>query len=114
MGTGLMADTLEITDSPISRDDQPPQSQVQDYIDSTLTAVLAELDSPDGNPAITLKQRYKKGAFFINSDNGALETSDIETQVSYTWPGKDRHEAWKFSMHLAPGTLSFLIAVILR
>lgn len=108
-----MADTLEITDSPTSNHNQTPQSQIQDYIDNTLTAALAELDSPDGNPAITLKRRYKRGAFFINPDNGALETSETETQISYTWPGRDRHEAWRFSM--APGALRLypIVAILI-
>lgn len=113
MGIVLMEDKPENADSPAPHDDQTPQSQVQDYIDNTLAAALAELDSPDGNPAITLTRRYKKGAFFINHDNGALETSETETQISYTWPGKDRHEAWRFSMTLSTLTLRLIVAILI-
>jgi meiotic recombination protein SPO11 len=108
-----MKDTLENTDSPASRYDQTPQSQVQDYIDNTLAAALAELDSPDGNPAVTLKRRYKNGSFFINPDNGALETSEMETQISYTWPGRDRHEAWRFGMTLDTLDLRLIVAILI-
>lgn len=72
--------------------------RVQGYIDtSTLTAFDA-LSSPDGQPSITLKRRSKKAPFFINPDNGALETSQEETSTTYAWPGKNAYEAWKFSM----------------
>ena len=74
------------------------QSQVQDYIDNTLAAALDELSSPQGRPAIVLKRRSKKMPFFINPSNGALETNETETCIIYTWPGKDAHEAWRFSM----------------
>jgi len=108
-----MDDTLETAESPTSHHDQNPQSKVQDYIGNTLAAALAELDSPDGNPAITLRRRYKKGAFFINHGNGALETSETETQISYTWPGRDKHEAWRFSMALGTLTLLLIVAILI-
>lgn len=101
--TGPIAIQPENTEPPIHHD-QTSQSQVQDYIDNTLAAVLGQLSFPDGRPALTLKQRLKKAPFFINSSNGALETNETETQISYTWPGEDAHEAWRFSM--APWHLS--------
>lgn len=74
------------------------QSQVQDYIDNTLAATLEELSSPQGRPAIVLKRRSKMTPFFVNPNNGALETNETETRITYTWPGKNAHEAWRFSM----------------
>ena len=74
------------------------QSQVQDYINNTLAAALDELSSPQGRPAIVLKRRSKKTPFFINPSNGALETHETEACITYAWPGKDAHEAWRFSM----------------
>lgn len=74
------------------------QSQVQGYINNTLAATLEELSSPQGRPAIVLKRRSKMTPFFINPNNGALETNETETRITYTWPGKNAHEAWRFSM----------------
>lgn len=92
-----MESHLEITEYPIQHHVQAPQSQVQDYIDSTLAAILDELCSPDGYPAIMLKRRSTKSSLFINPSNGALESDQIETHITYSWPGKDAHEAWRFS-----------------
>lgn len=85
-------------DSSVTNDEKTPQNQVQDYIDTTLAALLDELSSPNGRPTITLKRRSRKSLVFINPSNKALETNETGTHISYTWPGKDAHEAWRFSM----------------
>lgn len=74
-----------------------PKDRVQDYIETITIAALNELRSPNGNPSITLIRRPRKKLFFINPTNGALETNETETSISYTWPGKDAYEAWRFS-----------------
>lgn len=85
---------------------QTPKDKVQSYIETTLAALLDELSSPDGRPTITLKRRSQKSQFFINPSNKALEASEDEALISYTWPGKDAHEAWKFSTaHWFPSTV---------
>lgn len=85
---------------------ETPKDQVQNYIDATLAALLDELSSPDGCPTITLKRRSQKSRFFINPSNKALEASENEMHISYTWPGKDAHEAWRFSTaHRSPSTI---------
>lgn len=85
---------------------QSPSSQVQDYIDTTTIAALEGLLSPNGHPSVTIKRRPRKALFFINPGNGALETNETDTSMTYAWPGKDAYEAWKFStepaMHSAP------------
>lgn len=80
-----------------ARKDQTAKDQVQRYIDNTLTVLLDELSSPDGHPTITLKRRSRTSGFYIHPDNGALKASETDKHVSYTWPGKDAHEAWRFS-----------------
>lgn len=77
---------------------QDPKEQVQSYIDNALAALLDELSSPDGHPTITLKRRSRKSAYYINLSNGALKANETDTYVSYSWPGRDAHEAWRFSM----------------
>ncbi|KAI9933337.1 hypothetical protein MW887_007810 [Aspergillus wentii] len=77
---------------------QSPKRLVQNYIDDTLAAALDEMTSPEGHPSITLKRRSKQASFFINPDNGALETTETENQTTYTWPGQDAHEAWRFTI----------------
>lgn len=108
-----MENHLETTEYPIQHHVQASQSQIQDYIDSTLAAILDDLSSPDGRPAIMLKRRSKKARFFINPSNGALETDHVETHITYTWPGKDAHEAWRFSTSRA-FYLTLLTVLVLR
>ncbi|KAE8351755.1 Spo11/DNA topoisomerase VI subunit A [Aspergillus coremiiformis] len=72
--------------------------QVQQYIDETLASALDELSTLDGRPAITLRRKSRKASLFINPTNGALENGGTETHITYTWPGRNTHEAWKFSI----------------
>ena len=74
-----------------------PKDRVRNYIEAITVTALDELRSANGNPSITLIRRPKKALFFINPTNGALETNETETSISYTWPGKDAYEAWRFS-----------------
>ncbi|PWY79603.1 meiotic recombination protein spo11 [Aspergillus heteromorphus CBS 117.55] len=83
----------------------PPHPQIQAYIHETLSTALDELSSPDGQPCITLKQRAKKtSSLFINPKTKALEAKTTEresrstTTTTYTWPGADVTEAWKFTV----------------
>ncbi|KAF7586752.1 hypothetical protein BBP40_008372 [Aspergillus hancockii] len=78
--------------------EQTSKGQVQRYIDETLAAALDELRTPDGRPAITIKRRSKKACLFINASNGALESDETETRITYTWPGTNAQEAWKFTI----------------
>ncbi|OJJ95504.1 hypothetical protein ASPACDRAFT_47860 [Aspergillus aculeatus ATCC 16872] len=76
------------------------QVRVKDYITNTLSNLLTELGSPDGHPSITLKTRSTKvSTRFINPETGALETHAASAvSTTYTWPGKDCYEAWKFTV----------------
>lgn len=79
--------------------EQGAQTRVRNYIDSVFAALLDELMLSDGGkPALTLKKRSQSATgYFINSASGALETTASETSVTLSWPGKDVHEAWRFS-----------------
>lgn len=80
---------------------QNHRDRVQNYIDATTISALEGLLSPNGQPSVTIKRRLTKKAFFINPSNGALEANETETSSTYTWPGKDAYEAWKFSTETA-------------
>ncbi|PYH42737.1 putative meiosis-specific topoisomerase Spo11 [Aspergillus saccharolyticus JOP 1030-1] len=77
----------------------PSESRVKDYIANTLATVLIEVSSPDGRPSIKIKARPKKvSAQFISPESGALETQASGVDITYTWPGKDFYEAWRFTV----------------
>ncbi|KAI9041689.1 putative meiosis-specific topoisomerase Spo11 [Aspergillus affinis] len=85
--------------APLHQGDPAPKDPVQNYIATTISAVLQELSSPNGRPAISINQKPQKKSCYINTVTGALETDDSQTRtINYTWPGKDAHEAWKFSI----------------
>lgn len=90
----LMADLAPTPDYPETSNDR-----VQDSINHVLERALTET-LLHGKPSITLKQRPKGAGFFINPTTAALEMSepDADTYKTYSFPGKDAHEAWRFSM----------------
>ena len=73
------------------------QGRVQKYIDDTLAGLLDAMSNANGNPSITLRRRSGNLAFHINPNSGALETTSAGSLVTYSWPGKDCFEAWRFS-----------------
>lgn len=75
--------------------------------------MLDELAKPDGRPSITLKQRSKGGCYSINPSSGALEAAGQGVHTTYSWPGKNVHEAWKFSRRLH-GILNLSDSMVLR
>jgi meiotic recombination protein SPO11 len=76
---------------------QTQKERVQTFIDNALIEILDELRTPDGRPTLTLKGRSRGVSFSINPDNLALETEEKEIRSSYSWPGRNAYEAWKFS-----------------
>lgn len=85
--------------------------RVQGYLSETLAATIAELSSPDGRPSITFRRRYQKATFFINPNTRALEAAETTSQITYTWPGKDAHEAWKYSQSVHTEPLAVMITI---
>ncbi|KAE8375914.1 Spo11/DNA topoisomerase VI subunit A [Aspergillus bertholletiae] len=71
---------------------------VKRYIHETLASALDELSTPDGRPTITLKRRSRNMSLFINPTSRALESNGTETYITYSWPGANAFEAWKFTV----------------
>lgn len=87
--------------STVSHNHKPkPEENVHEFINNALASMLGELAKPDGRPSITLKQRSKRGCYSVNPSSGALEAAGQDVHTTYSWPGKNVHEAWKFSMML--------------
>ncbi|PIG81239.1 meiotic recombination protein spo11 [Aspergillus arachidicola] len=75
-----------------------PLRQVKRYINETLSSTLDELSTPDGRPAITLKRNSRNASLFINPTSRALESNGTDTYITYSWPGANTFEAWKFTV----------------
>lgn len=74
--------------------------QVKRYINETLASALDELSTPDGRPAITLKRSSRNASLFVNPTSRALESKGTDTYITYSWPGANTFEAWKFSIYI--------------
>ncbi|BAE61625.1 unnamed protein product [Aspergillus oryzae RIB40] len=90
-----------------------PLRQVKRYINETLSSAFDELSKPDGRPAITLKRSSRNASLFINPTSRALESSGTDTYITYSWPGANTFEAWKFSIHIDSLTLPRVHILIL-
>ncbi|KAL4737614.1 Spo11/DNA topoisomerase VI subunit A [Aspergillus similis] len=85
-----------------------PRHRVQKYLEDTLTTVLTQLNIPkpgegERDATITLKRRITNPnttAFRIDPSTGALQAVRAETTVTYSFPGKDGYEAWRFTVVL--------------
>ncbi|KAL2845250.1 Spo11/DNA topoisomerase VI subunit A [Aspergillus pseudoustus] len=80
------------------------QAAVRQYIEETLARLIDEvcIAEDEGQPSITIKKRPVNANinFCVNPSTGALETDDRGTKITYTWPGKNAYEAWRFSITL--------------
>ncbi|PLB33391.1 putative meiosis-specific topoisomerase Spo11 [Aspergillus candidus] len=76
------------------------QERVRKYIDDTLAGLLNAMSDANGNSSIALRRRSGNVVFYINPDSGALETTDTGSLLTYSWPGKDCFEAWRFTITL--------------
>ncbi|KAH1981061.1 hypothetical protein KXV64_006968 [Aspergillus fumigatus] len=77
--------------------EQFQKERVQTFIDNILIEILDELRTPDGRPTLTLKRRSRGVPRSINPKNLALESEEKEIFSSYSWPGTNAYEAWKFT-----------------
>ncbi|KAH3200411.1 hypothetical protein KXV92_009426 [Aspergillus fumigatus] len=77
--------------------EQSQKERVQTFIDNILIEILDELRTPDGRPTLTLKRRSRGVPRSINPKNLALESEEKEILSSYSWPGTNAYEAWKFT-----------------
>ncbi|CEN60175.1 hypothetical protein ASPCAL02616 [Aspergillus calidoustus] len=83
---------------------ESPRAAVRQYIEETIAALFEQVCIPDGKgkPNITIKRRHAAAMnlYRVNMSTGALESDNTERKVTYTWPGKDAYEAWRFSITL--------------
>ncbi|KAL4991612.1 Spo11/DNA topoisomerase VI subunit A [Aspergillus falconensis] len=85
-----------------------PRLRVLNYLEGTLSTVLSQLTLPntdegEGDATITLKRRTTNPnttAFHIDASTGALQAIRAETTVTYSFPGRDGYEAWRFTVAL--------------
>ena len=84
---------------PMDMDDEHPKAKAAASIRQTLERVLIVVLNC-GEPSMFLRRRPTKARFFVNPDTGALEADEAGsgTERTYRFPGKDVHEAWRFSM----------------
>jgi meiotic recombination protein SPO11 len=95
-----MAQAQPSNPQPLEVDDGQDPS-VQEYIDTTLMALVHELTLPpsEARLSVVLKRRANPTSCIINPLTGALEASPrFDASRTYSWPGKTAYEAWKFSM----------------
>ncbi|KAL6232867.1 hypothetical protein BDW75DRAFT_246878 [Aspergillus navahoensis] len=93
---------------PLLKPPLTPSLRVQKYLEDTLSTVLTQLTLPnldegEGDAAITLKRRATNSnntAFRIDASTGALQALRAERTVTYSFPGKDGYEAWRFAVAL--------------
>ncbi|KAL2810213.1 meiotic recombination protein spo11 [Aspergillus granulosus] len=80
------------------------RTAVRQYIEETLARLIDQvcIAEDEGQPKITIKRRPVDTAriFRISPSTGALESDDAGTEITYTWPGKDAYEAWRFTIAL--------------
>ncbi|KAB8265501.1 Spo11/DNA topoisomerase VI subunit A [Aspergillus pseudonomiae] len=95
-----MDDALEYMELDLPQDNDMSTSLrlVKRYVNETLASALDELSTPDGRPTITLKRRSRNVSLFISPTSRALESNGADTYITYSWPGANTFEAWKFTV----------------
>jgi hypothetical protein len=64
--------------------------RVLDYIEDTLSSIVKEIQiRPCGKPSITLRRIGR-----LSSDPS--QTQITERDITYSFPGKNKEEAWRF------------------
>ncbi|KAL4927789.1 putative meiosis-specific topoisomerase Spo11 [Aspergillus undulatus] len=78
-----------------------PRSRVHKYLQDTLETVLTQLTLSE-DATITLKRRAANATttFHLDPSTGALESGQAESTITYSFPGKDAYEAWRFTIAL--------------
>ncbi|KAL4950849.1 Spo11/DNA topoisomerase VI subunit A [Aspergillus filifer] len=78
-----------------------PRARVQKYLDDTLETALTQLSLAE-DITITLKRRAVNATttYRLDPSTGALQSGQSETTITYSFPGKDAYEAWRFTVAL--------------
>lgn len=73
-----------------------PQERVCAYIETTLSHIIEEIQTrPCGRPSITLK-RIRDVKTSVDPASQQVERQIVDREVTYGFPGKNKHEAWRF------------------
>ena len=73
-----------------------PQDRVRAYIENSLGYCIQAIQArPCGCPAITLK-RIRDVKTSVNPVTLQVERQIVDREVTYSFPGKNRDEAWRF------------------
>ena len=86
------------TSDPMDLDEDEPKARAAASLRQILEGLLIDILN-HGNPSVFLRRRPTKARFFINPGTGALEANGAKTatEAIYRFPGRDAHEAWRFS-----------------
>ncbi|RVX66221.1 hypothetical protein B0A52_10148 [Exophiala mesophila] len=72
--------------------------KVIDYIESTFDHIIQEIQvRPYGKPVITLKRITAIKPYYDHSDYMRLKWHIEDRPISYSFPGKNKDEAWRFA-----------------
>jgi hypothetical protein len=78
-----------------------PQAKVMDYIESTLNKVLEDIQiRPCGRPSIILR-RITDVRPPLSSNHLSDELEVTYKDMTISFPGKNKDEAWRFSQSIA-------------
>ena len=73
-----------------------PQDRVLAYIEHSLGFCIQAIQTrPDGCPSIALK-RIRDVQTSINAVTQRVERQIVDREVTYSFPGKNKDEAWRF------------------
>ncbi|KAL4959861.1 putative meiosis-specific topoisomerase Spo11 [Aspergillus stella-maris] len=87
--------------APFNNTSTTPRARVQKYLDDTLETALTQLSLAE-DITITLKRRAVNATttYRLDPSTGALQSGQSETTITYSFPGKDAYEAWRFTTAL--------------
>jgi hypothetical protein len=81
-------------------------SSVVCFFEKLQSAFLDEFEKDVAGLSISLKKRPSQYQISSDEKTLAFEKDAVQKQVTYSWPGKSPHEAWRFSRCLCI-TVSF-------
>ncbi|CRG87269.1 meiotic recombination protein SPO11 [Talaromyces islandicus] len=83
------------------------ESPVLCFFEKLQSAFLDEFEKDVAALSISLKKRPSQFHFSSDEKTLAFENGTVQKLVTYSWPGKSPHEAWKFSCVLRVLSLIF-------
>ena len=73
-----------------------PREKVLAFIESTLSRVVRDIQfRPSGRPSIALR-RITDVKISVNPTTQEVKREIVDREVTYSFPGKNKDEAWRF------------------